>query len=238
MTRTVQRADTMGLSTLVTDPRTFFERRQGDPSLVGPALVVAAHALLVIAPTVLLLRTFGHLLTEIDLGTLVYATASERVSAPGSFVLVLWVNGVAYFAIWLAVAAVIYLVSLVFDGEGPFRRVLAFVGWALAPTLIPAAASAVAMTAIFLDAPAFASEAALSQWVRSSVVDHPARVGVDFVRPLFSLWVVYLWTLAAEYGRDLTQRQALLCIALPGVIAVLNAIGTYVGFLAQMFGLV
>ncbi|MFC7195948.1 YIP1 family protein [Halosimplex aquaticum] len=109
----------MGLSTLVTDPRTFFARRRDDPSLVGPALVVVAHALLVIAPTALLLRTFGRLLSEIDLGTLVYATASQRVSAPGSFVLLLWVNAVAYFAIWLAVAAVIYLVSLYFDGEGP-----------------------------------------------------------------------------------------------------------------------
>ncbi|MFC7195947.1 hypothetical protein ACFQL4_17115 [Halosimplex aquaticum] len=115
---------------------------------------------------------------------------------------------------------------------------LAFVGWTLAPTLIPAAASAVAMTAIFLDAPTFASEAALNQWVRSTVVDHPARVAVDFARPLFTLWVVYLWTLAAEYGRDLTQRQALLCIALPGGIAVLNAVGTYVAFLAQVLGLV
>ncbi|WP_436924078.1 YIP1 family protein [Halosimplex amylolyticum] len=226
----------MRLSTLVTDPRTFFERRREDPSLVGPTIVVALHALIVLATMAVILRAFSGLVGRVDAGSLVYAAGDQRVAAPRQFVLSLGLTPVVYLALWVGVAAVVYLVSIYFDGEGPFRRVLAFVGWTLVPTLVPTVVVAVVVTALFVDAPTFGSEAAVEEWVRSSVMGDPAYVGVRLLRPLFTLWMAYLWIVAAECARGLTRRQALVAAGLPVALAVLNALGTYVGFVAQALG--
>ncbi|WP_123537572.1 YIP1 family protein [Halosimplex salinum] len=228
----------MGLWTLVTDPRTFFDRRQDDYSLVGPALVVSAHALLALLTTVVLLRSVGDVITGIEAEQIVYAAGSQRISAPRQIVLALWGTGVLYFVLWVVVSLVTYLVSRYYDGTGSFRRVLAFVGWTLVPTLVPMLATSVVMIALFLDAPTFESEAAVEQWARANVVGNPVRVALQALRPLFTLWMVYLWVLAAEYSRELTRRQALVCVALPGAIAGLNALGNLAGLAAQALGLV
>ncbi|WP_415382354.1 YIP1 family protein [Halosimplex sp. TS25] len=228
----------MGLSTLVTDPRTFFEHRREDPSLVGPALVVALHGIMVLATSAVILRSLGGLLDGVDTGSLVYAAGDQRVAAPREFVLSLGATPVVYLVLWVGVAVVVYLVSVYFDGEGPFRRVLAFVGWSLVPTLVPTLAVSVVITALFVDAPTFASETAVEEWVRTSVAGNPAYTAVRLVRPLFTLWMAYLWIVAAECARGLTRRQALVAAGLPVALAVLNALGTYVGFAAQALGIV
>ncbi|ELZ24821.1 hypothetical protein C475_11310 [Halosimplex carlsbadense 2-9-1] len=227
----------MSLRTLVTDPRAFFAARQDDYSLVGPAAVVAGHALLALTATVVVLRAVGGVVTPADAGAIVYASGGQRVSAPQDIVLALWATGALYFALWVAVAVVAYLVSLYFDGEGSFRRLLAFVGWTLVPTLAPTAVRTAVIAAMFLDAPEFATEAALQEWAQSELTDRPARFAALAVRPLFTLWMVYLWVLAAEYALELTRRQALVTVALPGTLATLNAVGTLATAAGRVLGL-
>jgi hypothetical protein len=227
----------MSLRTLVTDPEAFFAARRDDYSLVGPTAVVVGHALLALAVTAVVLQAVGDVLTPADAGAIVYASGEQRVSAPRQIVLSLWATGALYFAGWIAVAVVAYLGSLYFDGEGSFRRLLAFVGWTFVPTLVPTAVRTVVITAMFLDAPEFATEAALQEWARSELADRPARFAVIAVRPLFTLWMVSLWVLAAEYGRELTRRQALVAVALPVALATLNAVGTLATAAGRVLGL-
>jgi hypothetical protein len=191
-----------------------------------------------LAAAAVILRASGGALDGLGTESIVYASGAQRVSAPRRLVLGLWGTGALYFAVWLVVAAVAYLVSRRYDGEGPFRRILAFVGWTLAPTLVPAVATSLLMAMFFLDAPAFESEAALRTWVQSNVAGNPLRVAVEAVRPLFTLWMVYLWVLAAEYGRNLTRRQALVAVALPGAVAALNALGSLAAVVGRALGLV
>lgn len=227
----------MSLRTLVTDPGAFFAARRDDYSLVGPTAVITGHALLALAVTVVVLRAVGDLVTAADAASIVYASGGQRVSAPRDIVLALWGTAVLYFAGWVAVAVVAYLVSLYFDGEGSFRRLLAFVGWTFVPTLVPTALRTAVVAAVFLDAPEFATEAALQEWARSELVGHPARFAAVAIRPLFTLWMVYLWILAAESARELTRRQALVAVALPGALASLNAVGTLATAAGRALGL-
>ncbi|QLH84129.1 YIP1 family protein [Halosimplex pelagicum] len=227
----------MSLRTLVTDPDGFFAARRDDYSLAGPAAVVVAHALLALAGTVVILQAVGDVVTAADAASIVYASGGQRVSAPRDIVLALWATGGLYFAGWIAVAVVAYLVSLYFDGDGSFRRLLAFVGWTFVPTLAPTAVRAVVIAAMFLEAPDFATEAALQEWAQSELTDHPARFAAIAVRPLFTLWMVYLWVLAAEHARELTRRQALVVVALPAAFATLNAVGTLATAAGRALGL-
>ncbi|QPV62474.1 YIP1 family protein [Halosimplex litoreum] len=227
----------MDLRTLVSDPEAFFTVRQEGTSLVGPTAVVAGHALLALAVTAVVLQAVGDVVTPADAGAIVYASGERRISAPRQVVLSLWATGALYFVGWIAVAVVAYLVSLYFDGNGSFRRLLAFVGWAFVPTLVPTAVRTFAVAAMFLDAPEFATEAALQEWARSELADHPARLAAIAVRPLFTLWTVSLWVLAAEYARELTRRQALAAVALPAALATLNAVGTLATAAGRVLGL-
>ena len=227
----------MSLWTLVTDPRAFFAARQGEHSLRGPTAVVVAHTLLALVGSVVILRAVGDVVTPTDAASIVYASGGQRVSAPLEIVLALWSTGALYFALWVAVTVVVYLVSLYFDGEGSFRRLLAFVGWTLVPSRVPATLRVIVIAATFLDAPEFATETALREWTRTELLNRPARFAAVTVRPLFTLWMVYLWVLAARYGRELTRRQALVAVALPGALASLNAVGTLATAAGRALGL-
>jgi hypothetical protein len=226
----------MDVSTLLTDPRSFFAARRDDPSLRGPTLVVATHALTSLATAAVLLSAFTDFPGAIDTRSLVYVAGAQRVSAPQELVLSLAMTGVLSFALWVVVAAIVYGVSAYFDGSGAFRRVLAFVGWGLVPTLIPTVAANALTASLFLGAPTFESPAVVESWALANVQGHPLRRVIELVRPVFTLWMLSLWILAAECARDLTRRQAVVAVALPGVVALVNVVGTYAGVVAAALG--
>ena len=226
----------MSLRRLVTDPRGFYAERADDPSLRGPLVVVTLHAAVVLVVAVVALTVFTDLIREIASGRLVYEAGDQRVSAPSELVFSLVATAVLFYAVWLVASAVVYAVSAYFDGDGSFRRVLALVGWGLAPTLVPAVLANGVLVALLLGAPTFETEAAAEQWVRANVGGNVAFEAVQFARPVFTLWMAYLWVLAAEYGRDVPRRQAVVCVALPAALSVLNDLDAYYRLVANVLG--
>ena len=129
---------------------------------------------------------------------------------------------------WVLAAGLVYLVSRYFGPNGSFRRLLAFVGWGEAPTLVPAVAATAYIAWAVFTVPDIATEAAAESWIRSTFVENRALTAIDYAGFPFAVWSVYLWLLAAEHGLDISRRQVLVCIAVPALALVGNSVGGFV----------
>lgn len=216
------------LRDLVRRPSTFFADAPESPPLVGPALVALAIGLSGVVRLLLLLEVLGDVAPGFSGDPLVYAVGQLAVAAPQSLVLASVLTLVLFLVGWVIAAGVVYLVSLYFEPEGSFRRLLAFVGWGQFPTLVPAVAATVYIAWAVLTGPDIATEAAAESWIRSTFVENPVQSAIELAGFPFAVWSAYLWLLAAEHGLGLSRRRALVCVALPVLVLVGNSIGGFV----------
>ena len=109
------------------------------------------------------------------------------------------------FGLWLAIAAVLYLVSSVFSDTGQFGRLLLFVAWGFLPALL--------YSLVVL------GELIYGIWILGPEAYWDAWLLTDYTFPYLSwvvaLWVGYIWVYAVKHVRDVTLRQAILTTAVP-----------------------
>ncbi|PSP46704.1 hypothetical protein BRC60_09710 [Halobacteriales archaeon QH_1_68_42] len=134
------------------------------------------------------------------------AVGQLAVAAPQSLVLASVLTLVFFGIGWVLAAGLVYLVSRYFGPNGSFRRLLAFVGWGQAPTLVPAVAATAYIAWAVFTVPDIATEAAAESWIRSTFVENRALTAIDYAGFPFAVWSVYLWLLAAEHGLDTSRR--------------------------------
>lgn len=133
---------------------------------------------------------------------------------------------------WLLTAGLAYAVSKLFDPAPALRRFLALVGWGHLPLVIPAVAIVTHLGVVLARAPRLSTRLAAEIWVRNVIMTSPVRLAIELVGPVFAIWAVTLWLLAAEEALDLSRRRAVLCVALPGLITLLDSVGGAVSVLA------
>lgn len=202
-------------TTVLTDPRTFFRERADDPSLKGPALVVTAIGVLTAFALVFQYRTFVQLFEGIE-GT---SDTVIQVILAVTFLTTL----VSPFVIWLLYAGVFHAISVVFDGDGEFSDTLALVGWGFVPSVLNGLASVVLEFYRFeirgVDVPSDLNPESMGEFT-AQIQEGPVVVLSALLAIAFTLWSAYLWTLAMEYARDLSTRNAVLTIALPVLVGI------------------
>lgn len=107
--------------------------------------------------------------------------------------------------LWVAIAAVLYLVSSVFSETGRFGRLLLFVGWGFLPALLY---SLVVLGELIYGIWVLGVEAYWETWLLT-----------DYTYPYLLwavvLWVGYIWVYAVKHTRGVTLRQAILTTAVP-----------------------
>ncbi len=212
-------------------PDDFF-RDTIEPAAYGPAAaIVLAHGLL----TALVLLLFAEAilpglidrLATADL-TLAELYPDEVLSdpfalerdVPALFTLRWFWYGVAFgsvvilgLGIWLAVATLLYFVSILFGGRGPFDRLLIYTGWGYLPALLLTGVYGIELVVavLFLGPGAYWETFLLT----------------DFLYPYLSvfvlLWIGYIWIFAVKHARELPLSKAIATTAVPvGIYALLE----------------
>jgi len=203
----------MSLSDLAVDPASFFERRAADPSLRGPAAVVAVIALLgAVAALAITVRTLG----SFPAGSGAIGAVSTVVAAGTALV--------TPFVVWLVYAAVFYGLSLLVDGDGSFRTLFTLVGWGFLPRVVAVAVDLLA-TGYVLATGRFPTDLTDPGAVQSGLATDPVMLAASAVGWLLLLASAYLWTHAVAAGRSLSVRRAALCVAPPVALALLVDLG-------------
>lgn len=190
------------------DPDRFFRERSDDISLTTSAVVVLAAALT---------STLGTILVMLEVRQSVSGSA-------GSFISIGFGIGIvgaflAMFFSWIAFTAVFHAISGWYGGEGEFRDTMRFTAWGFTPKIFAGLLSGVATYYTLLgvrvpDDPA--KMAAFAQQIQAS----PSLRVASAVGIVFTLWSLFIWTLAIKHARGIELRQAAISVAAPVLVSI------------------
>ncbi len=143
------------------------------------------------------------------------------------------------FIFWMIWAGVFYLVSVVFKGNGTFKRTLEFVGYGYLPQIFGAILTLiVAMQYIpRVIVPQIATNAAedpqLIQEAVNALMHDPAMMEMtqitSIISIVFLLWSANIWIFGLQHARKLSVRDAALCVGIPVVVYILYVIYAMTG---------
>jgi hypothetical protein len=202
------------LLTMLVNPNAFFGRDPAEwESLRIPALIMLAAAVVAGAmaylTTGLVARIMPASVQEFQGVMLIAGTASAVV-----FTLIFW-------AVW---AAVFFVISLAFQGKGPFRRTLAATGYGYLPlvigNLLSLALLWVALPGIRVT-PVTGTDAVEIKAVTTALMHQPALLLAGLLGIIFLLWSANIWIFGVRSSRGLSLRNAALTVLLPVAVYIL-----------------
>ncbi len=206
---------------LLIRPGAFFQNAMNEEeSLKFPVLVVLAGG---IAGAM-----YGYLI-----GGLTGQLLNGLMPGMGTIISLTTVLGalIGTFIFWVIWTGVMYAFSIVFKGEGSFRRTLEFVGYGYLPqvfgTLITFVIALDYIPRIHvpqLTAAAAQNPDLMTEAVKTLMHD-PAMMELSqiamIISMVFLLWSANIWIFGIQHSRKLSPRDAALCVGIPVVLYIL-----------------
>jgi len=138
---------------------------------------------------------------------------------------------VSVFIFWVIWTAVIFLFSAVFKGKGTFKRTLEFVGYGYIPQIfgsliaIIIALEYIPRVVIPHITQATLQDPQLMQDAIKSLTHDPAMLEFTqisaIVTIVFLLWSANIWIFAIRHSRELSVRDAVICVMVPVIAFII-----------------
>lgn len=185
------------------------------------AIVGAVHAYLVGGLT-------GKMMSALIPGMATIVTLSAVIGAI-----------VAIFLIWIVMTGIFYGLSFLFKGQGSFRRCLAFTGYGYLPQILGSVISVIVAFMYIprvvvpqISAAAIQDPQAIQDAVKALMHD-PAMMAmtqiIAVISTVFLLWSANNWIFGMKYARNLSMRNAAICVGVPVIAYVLYLTYTITG---------
>jgi hypothetical protein len=191
------------------NPDEFFRRRAEDPGMlpaVAILLVVGVVGAVGAVPTIQ--ATFRALPQEAQAFSFIGYVSAVVGALLGPFVR------------WLLYAGAFQIISsALYDAEESFRDTLALVGWGFVPSILATAVSAVVAFLVFSSV-TFPTDPQQIQAFTRELRTRPEFLVSSLLGVLFLLWSALLWVFAVKHGRDVTEREAVVTVAIPVAIGL------------------
>lgn len=147
-----------------------------------------------------------------------------------------WIGGIVggfsaiivAFIQWLVYAGVFYLISSVFNGDGPFKRVLEFVAYGFIPTAI---GSIISMVAMIQALPAIEFSMDNPELLQEMILSNPLIQASMIIGIILTLWSANIWIFALLHARNLTTRNAVITVGIPIGLFIAYSVYNLIGAL-------
>ena len=215
-----------GFIRVLLDPGRFFEERmQGEPGLKIPALIVLVYGLI------------GAVAAALTVNMVIAILPAEAQAFGAIGVAFAAVSAIVVgFLAWIICAAVFYIVSMLFRGEGTFTRTLEFTGYGLLPLIfggIIGSAFSYQIISNLTIPPVTNPEqiAEVSESLAGTIAADPLTQIAGLVGILFVLWSANIWIFGMKYARNLSTRDAALTVGIPVALYIAYILITLAGWL-------
>lgn len=215
-----------GLLRVLLNPGHFFEMHmRSEPSLKIPALIALVIGLIGAVSAVLVANLIVGLLPA---EAQAFGVIMVGFAAVGGLV--------GGFLTWFIFGIVFYLISIVFKGEGSFKRTLEFVGYGFLPQVFGGIIGTVFSYQLLsnLTIPATTTPEQMvefSENLASVLVTDPLAQVAGLVGILFMVWSANIWIFGMKYARNLSTRDAALTVGVPVGLYILYTLITLTGWL-------
>ncbi len=206
--RLTTKLDVERMLEVLTDPNGFFNRKiNQDIEWKTPLIIMALMAIIgAVSAYIVMMKVMGALPAE--------AAAFAGIGAV--FGIIGAVIGV-FFA-WILYSAVFYIVSLVFHGEGDFKRVMEFVSYGFIPNIAGSIVNLYFTNKVFSNIDFSMTE---PQLLQEAILSDPSMRIAGIIGIIFLLWSANIWMFGLMYSRNLSFKNAAMTVGIPVLIYIL-----------------
>ena len=210
-------------------PRVFFETAIAEKeNLIIPGLIVLTLGIISAVYAYLIGGVTGKMMAGLMPGM-------ESIIAISTIIGALF----GIFIFWGIWTGVFYLISSLFKGKGTFKRSLEFIGYGYLPQIFGALLTVIVAIQYIpkVIVPGITSAAAqdpeLIQEAVKSLMHDPAMREMtqitSIISIVFLLWSANIWISGIRNARQLSERDAALCVGIPVVVYILYIIYAMTG---------
>ncbi|MDW7730957.1 MAG: YIP1 family protein [Methanolobus sp.] len=202
---------------VLTDPNGFFKRKSNeDIEFKTPLMIIAILAIVGAISAFVVTQGVMEVLPE---EAAAFAAIGAAFGAIAAFIMT--------FIMWIIYTAIFYLISMIFHGEGNFKRVLEFVSYGYIPTIVSSIIGTYFTSRIYSNIdwsmdPELLQEALLSD----TSLQISGIIGI-----LFLLWSANIWIFALVHSRNLSVKDASITVGVPILLYIL-----YTLYQLRLFG--
>ncbi|AFV23472.1 hypothetical protein Mpsy_1264 [Methanolobus psychrophilus R15] len=195
---------------VLTDPNGFFKRKSNEEIEFKTPLMI-----------VLLMAAVGAI-TAVIMMQNIMGTLPEEAAAFAGIGAVFAVVGavIGTFVMWAVYSAIFYVISMLFNGEGSFKRVMEFVSYGFIPSIISSIISAI------FTSRAYSNIDFSDPMIADALLSDPTLRIAGIVGIIFMLWSANIWILALVHSRNLSVKNAAITVGVPILLYVLYTLYT------------
>ncbi|MFA5237633.1 MAG: Yip1 family protein [Methanoregula sp.] len=210
----------ISLPDLLINPNKFFQQALGETEqLRYPGLII-------------LLGAIVAAISGYFMGSLTAGMMESAMQGMGSFIVIMTVVAafVMTFLVWIVWTGVFYLFSRVFKGTGSFNRCLEVVGYGYVPQIIGTFVTVIAaleylprvavphLTSAALENPQMIQDATTALMQDPAMLEFTQISAVISI--VFLLWSANIWIFGIQQARNISMRDAAICVGLPVILLI------------------
>jgi len=123
------------------------------------------------------------------------------------------------FIAWAIYGVIFYVISMLFHGEGSFKRVMEFVSYGFIPSIISSIVSA------FYTFRAYSNiDFSNPELIEDALLADPTLRIAGIIGIIFTLWSANIWIFALVHSRNLSVKNAAIVVGIPILLSILYSI--------------
>ncbi|MDK2912289.1 MAG: hypothetical protein PWR29_1246 [Methanolobus sp.] len=194
---------------VLTDPNGFFKRKSNEPiEFKMPIVIILIMAIVAAATAVIVTQNVMGTLPE-------EAAAFAGIGAAVAAIFAV----IGTFIAWAIYGVIFYVISMLFHGEGSFKRVMEFVSYGFIPSIISSIVSA------FYTSRAYSNiDFSNPELIQDALLADPTLRIAGIIGIIFTLWSANIWIFALAHSRNLSVKNAAIVVGVPILLSILYSI--------------
>lgn len=194
---------------VLTDPNGFFKRKSNEPiDFKIPIVIILIMAIVAAATAVVVTQNVMGTLPE-------EAAAFAGIGAAVAAIFAV----IGTFIVWAIYGVIFYVISMLFHGEGSFKRVMEFVSYGFIPSIISSIVST------FYTSRAYSNiDFSNPELIEDALLADPTLRIAGIIGIIFTLWSANIWIFALVHSRNLSVKNAAIVVGIPILLSILYSI--------------
>lgn len=187
---------------VLTNPGEFFENKMKQEAdfkppimIVGIMAIISAISAYIIANTIVG-SLQGDAATFVQIGAIIGAIFAIIV----------------VFIMWVIYGGIFYLISMIFSGQGNFKRVLEFVAYGFLPSILGSLISLILTSRAYSSLDFSITDPTI---LEKTLLSDPYIMASSIIGIILTLWSANIWVFAMMHSRNLTVKNAIITVGIP-----------------------
>lgn len=187
---------------VLANPGEFFESKMKKEADFKPPVIIIGIMAIISAIS-------AYIVTTKAVASL--ASGAESYAQIGA-IFVAIISIVVVFIMWIIYCGIFYLISMVFGGQGNFKRVLEFVAYGFLPSILSSVISLILTSKAYSS---FDFSITDPELLQKTMLSDPYIMASSVIGILLTLWSANIWVFAMIHARNLTVKNALITVGIP-----------------------